>query len=98
MITGTNFRTLPSTAPSLLFELREAFDSRLMELHNDVLATMAQHPPQHADHTVHVFFEYGTLLITAVYHCGEERFTQLIARDTSEVHLERPSYTLSLFL
>jgi hypothetical protein len=89
---------LPEQAPVIVHELRAAFDSRLIQLWNDVLRQPPTPPTEGLDRTVHVFFTHGSLEVTAVYNSVTEQFTQLIARHADEVGLERPSFTISLFL
>jgi hypothetical protein len=98
MISNTAPNLLPASAPAVLHRLREVYDDRLMDLYRKATAMLVDEPPPYADRTVHVPFTHDGLQVIAVYHAGEQRFTQLIARDALEVDLERPSYTLSLFL
>ncbi|MEO8068323.1 MAG: hypothetical protein ABI599_11575 [Flavobacteriales bacterium] len=98
MISNPFPEPLPLSAPAVLFELRDAFDARLTELQHQVDAKLCEEPARSVDHTMHVSFVHDGLHVTAVYHCGQERFTQLVARDADGIDEERPGYTLSMFL
>lgn len=98
MLTNTAHRELAGTAPPFLRLLRDAFDVRIMELYRYAVEQRASEPPTGVEETVHVHFMEAGLQVTAVYNFAQERFTQLIARDPEEVHIDRPSFTISLFL
>jgi len=100
---NSNYTTqaLTANAPSLIHELRNAFDARLMELHAVARerAPSANPEPGHdASPRYHIDFLHGALQVTAIYDASQDRFTQLVARQASEAHHERPSFTVSLFL
>ncbi|MGV3636470.1 MAG: hypothetical protein ACO1NQ_02360 [Flavobacteriales bacterium] len=50
------------------------------------------------ERTSHVHFQHAHLHVVAVYSHAADRFTQLIARDLDELDLDRPTYTISVFL
>lgn len=98
MITNPRSIPLPSTAPDLVCALRAVFDARMMDLWHQAAQQEPADPTEGVERTVHVHFTHGALHVTAVYNCMSEQFTQLIARDAAETGLERPTYTISLFL
>lgn len=54
--------------------------------------------PDGIERTSHVHYTHGTLHVVAVFSHVEDRFTRLIARDADERGVDRPSYTLNIFL
>jgi hypothetical protein len=101
MISTNTPRSLPTDAPAIIRELRDAFDQRLTNLHAvaQEKAPTAR-PGQGHDGTAmyHIDFPLGVLQVTAIYDSAQDRFTQLVARMAEEAHHERPSFTISLFL
>lgn len=83
--------------PSIVRELRQDFDDRMMDLFKQATLLLEMEPPT-ASETVHVPYRSRGLHVIAVFHQPTGLFTQLIARSAQEEGLERPSYTISLFL
>lgn len=98
MISTYSTRPLSPNAPAIIRELRASFDERMMDLAREASAMLPHEASAGPDRTTHVSYTYGPLLVTAVYNWTSGQFTQLIARDSAEEGLERPSFTLSLFL
>ncbi len=84
-------------APEIVLQLRRDLDERLMDLHAKALELLAREPDTAAE-TVHVPYESFGLHVIAVFHQPSDQFTQLIARSAKEQGVERPSFTISLFL
>lgn len=83
--------------PQVVKELREDLDDRLMSLYKDAILLLEKEPPS-ASETVHVPYSFKGLHVVAVYHQPTSLFTQLIARSAVEEGIERPSFTISVFL
>ncbi len=83
--------------PDIIIRLRKAFDEKMMDLYKDATALLANEP-KGVSETVHVPFVACDLHVIAVFHEPTNHFTQLIARAENEHGLERPSFTISLFL
>jgi hypothetical protein len=83
--------------PEIVKDLRQDLDERLMDLYKRAVELLKQEPVS-ASETVHVPYQAAGLHVTAVYHVPTGHFTQIIARPVADVHLERPEYTISLFL
>lgn len=90
--------TLPGTAPPIIHELRHAFEERMPAFGERLHGEGIVYTADGIERTSHVHFTYGTLHVVAVFSHVADRFTQLIARDVDEFGLDRPSYTLSIFL
>lgn len=83
--------------PKIVRVLRQDFDDRMMDLYKKAMVLVGDEPIT-ASETVHVPYESHGLHVIAVYHEPSGHFTQLIARSSQEQGVERPSYTISLFL
>lgn len=83
--------------PGIVRQLRQDFDARMMELYKEATLLLEKEPVSSSE-TVHVPYEAHGLHVVAVFHQPTGLFTQLIARSMMEQGLERPSYTISLFL
>jgi hypothetical protein len=83
--------------PDIIVQLRKAFDDRLMDLYKQAMELLAVEP-KGVSETIHVPFTACGLHVIAVFHEPTDHFTQLIARAENEHGLERPSFTISLFL
>lgn len=83
--------------PKIVRILREDFDDRMMDLYKKAVL-LVRDGPQNASETVHVPYVSHGLHVIAVFHEPTGHFTQLIARSGREQDLERPSFTISLFL
>ncbi len=83
--------------PEIIRSLRRDFDERIMDLYKQAVMLIRDEPAS-ASETVHVHFVAQGLHVAAVFHEPAGVFTQLIARSAEEHGIERPSYTISLFL
>jgi len=94
-------QALPSDAPSIVHQLRDAFDAKLMDLYAVARVQAPSALPARGHDTSpmhHIDFPHGPLQVTAIYDAGQDRFTQLVARYANDAHHERPHFTISLFL
>jgi hypothetical protein len=96
----TRYAPLPTdnSVPSIVRELRAAFDARLTQLYAAAVDLMARTPPQANAHIVHVPFTWHGMRVEAMYNRVQDLFTQLVARPDEEAKEQRPPFTISLFL
>ncbi len=97
MISNTSIRRIHPDAPSIVHELRGAFDEHFMDLYK-VARDQASRHEHRTSSVLHVDFPLGALHATAMYNVQLDRFTQVVARAADEAHHERPNFTISVFL
>jgi hypothetical protein len=95
----TNYLPLPESVnvPPIIRELRAGFDERMMDLYGQAMDLAAKGSAGTSE-TVHVEYTQHGLHVTAVHHLPTGQFTQLIARGEHAGAVERPDFTISLFL
>jgi len=101
MISTNTLRHIPTDAPSIIRELRNTFDERILDLHavaRERSGTAGRGLGHDSSAMIHMDLPHGALQVTAIYDVVQDRFTQLVARMAEEAHHERPSFTISLFL